>query len=198
MRPATIVLSAVFLLCAGVWLGSSLWSEPGAAPPPPAKVPPGPPPPEPPAAVTPDALRQWIGRLTPGQRRALLRALLSGLQEDLAERRRRAAEARFRQSDTDGDGVLTFEEAWAAGLLQRPGRAPAEPMAPEQRRRGAPPREAPRDRLPRQSGAHLPRSGRQAPSMDARLPQNESEAEVLENWDLLQELEVLAKDAGER
>jgi len=197
MSRKTLLMATVVLLLAGAWVCARLWSEPPAPPGRPADTDLRPPPPG--KGPPPDEVRQWLRQMSPVQKRALFKELLVAMREDLAESHRRAAEQRFRQADTDGDDKLTFEEAWKAGVF-RPGPRGGEdrggpgaargPRARELRRERSRPGGKPRQmEEPSAPGSHL---------SEAQFPISELEQQLLESWDLLQELDVLSRDAGER
>lgn len=153
-------------------------------------------PPPPPAKASAEEVRQWLRQLNPSQRRLLLRELVSALRQDLTERHREAAQRRFRQADANQDGVLSFEEAWKAGLFRMEPRRPQRPPGPVGGR-------GLRERLERRAGERGP-FGRQprrrtpgAPESAAQPPMNDFEEELMDTWELLQELNVLERGAGE-
>ena len=195
MSRKTLLMATVVLLLAGAWLCTRLWSEPAESTDRPADTDVRQPPPG--KGPLPDEVSQWLRQMGPGQKRAVLRALLAALREDLMEGHRRAAEERFHQADTDDDGMLTFEEAWKTGVF-RVGRGGAEGKGTPDADRGLRERVRERSRLgvgPRESGAP---SERRSQAAEPHFPVSEIEQELLESWELLQELNVLAQDAGDR
>jgi hypothetical protein len=185
MKVAGVLgVAAVLGLAAG--LGLWLWAEEPTGAPAPS--------PPPRRELAPEEFRQWLKQLTPVQKAGLLRIVVGSLREDVLAEQRRAAEQRFRTADTDGNGQLSFEEAWQAGLFRppagrreaRPAPGPASgPPAPEGHERG---------RTERQPGPELNvEAGEQPP-----FPVSELEQELLESWELLQELNVIGRESGER
>lgn len=196
MRRVCIALGMAAVLASATWMVSSLWGEvereepSGRAP---VETTPRPPGAEDAGLA---ALRQRFREMTPEQKTAVLRELLASIRQDVVQRQREAARKRFERADVDGDGKLSFEEAWQGGLF-RVGR-------PDERGRiqAGGPRRA-REELRRMAGPRgeplLPGRPR-PPAAEGRapgFPTSELERELLKSWELLQELNVLSQDAGE-
>jgi hypothetical protein len=176
--------AAVLLLLAG--LSFWLWAEEPAGTP------------APPAALRRDAgteeFRQWLRGQNTAQKVGLLRVLINSLREDVLEQQRWAAEQWFHKADSDGNGQLSFEEAWQGGLFRptagrregRPGAGPTSGPSGLERRE--------QSRGERRAGpqANVER-GEQPP-----FPISELEQELLESWELLQELNIIGRDAGRK
>lgn len=194
MRRAVIAVVVAVSFAALLATGTRALAEP------PEKVAAGPaarPAPKPPVKADVEEVREWLRRLTPAERRTLLRELLSVLRRDVAERYRRAAQERFRRADANHDGVLSFEEAWEAGLFRgQPRRGRERPLGPP----GVPglrqrPERRPGQRRP--PGPQLRPRGPEASKPLGEPPATEFEQELLDTWDLLQELNILERGAGE-
>ena len=190
MKAVLGVLAGAVVVCLLAGLGLWLWAEePTGAPAPP---------PAPRGELAEEEFRQWLKQLTPAQKAGLLRIVVGSLREDVLEQHRRAAEQWFRKADADGNGQLSFEEAWQGGLFRpeagrreaRPGPGPASgpaggPAGPEGRERS---------RGERQPGPEMNvAAGEQPP-----FPVSELEQELLESWELLQELNIISRDTGEK
>jgi hypothetical protein len=203
MKAAMGVVAGTVVLFLLAGLGLWLWGEEPTGPPTP--------PPVPRREAGPEEFRQWLRQLPPTQKVGILRVLISSLREDVTEQQRRAAEQLFHKADTDGNGQLSFEEAWQAGLFRqvlgrqvRPGAgAPTGPAQLEERERSqAERRPGPQaNREPRGQGAGERRPGPEAnvePEEQPPFPTNELEQDLLESWELLQDLNIIAQDTGEK
>jgi len=122
----------------------------------------------------------------------LMRVLIASLREDVMEQQRRAAEQWFHRADTDGNGQLSFEEAWRAGLFrQAAGRRETRPgTGPTSSPPGVEGRE--QSRTERRPGAEPNVELAEQPP----FPVSELEQDLLESWELLQELNIVGQDTG--
>ena len=192
MRHGLTALLAALVLVLGTWAGAYLWGDAPAEHEPLTRTPPTPPPLG--AKAGPQVVRQWLREMTPVQKTALLKELLASLREDVIQRHRQAAQRRFGQADSDKDGKLSFEEAWQAGLF-RPFPGAREGRAEIGAARGPRPRLRARARRGPGGPEVAPTPQPQGPG--SQFPANQFEQELLDSWELLEELNVLARDAGE-
>lgn len=192
MRTKVVAAALVGVLVVFLLAGLAFWlwaEEPTKAPAPPPSLR---------RELVAEEFRQWLKQLTPAQKAGLLRIVVGSLREDVLEQHRRAAEQWFRKADADGNGQLSFEEAWQAGLFRpeagrrevRPTPGPASgpmggPAAPEARERG---------RAERQPEAEMNMEAGEEPP----FPVSELEQELLESWELLQELNIIGRETGEK